>query len=239
MGIFGEKFQISESQTKMLNSLLPPRLQKDVFEKKDFEGTSSLIILHRKYREYIAGEIDEIKNEIKEINSNFLKETSSKIKIFNCDLNDVKPLGMVDVGAIHQFSGSSTGERFAGGLIGYALEMAIDDVWKQSSAQEEAVNETKIWLLMKAKSIYPKCNVLSNFDIDFREMGSSGNVFIYVRGTACEGKNDMINKTQTELNKKISDKEKEISKKEKSLQEAMKNAQKIPQSIAEINEKLK
>ena len=239
MGIFSKKFEISESQIKKLNSLLPTRLQQDVFEKKHFEGTSSLIVLHRNYREYVAKEIDEIKNEIEEIKSNSLKEKSSKIKIFNCHLDDVKPLGMIDVGAIHQFSGSSTGERFAGGLIGYALEMAIDDVWKKSTKQEDSVNETKLKLLMKAMSIYPKCNVITNFDIDFREMGSSGNVFIYMRGTACEGKNDMVNKAQTELNKKISDKEKEISKKEKSLHEAIKNADKIPQSVAEIEEKLK
>ena len=50
--------------------------------------------------------------------------------------------------------GSSTGERFAGGLIGYALEMAIDDVWKESTKQEEAVIETKVKLLMKAISIF-------------------------------------------------------------------------------------
>tara|TARA_B100000963_G_C22573992_1_gene647474 strand:- start:517 stop:1236 length:720 start_codon:yes stop_codon:yes gene_type:complete len=239
MGIFGKKFEISESQIKKLNDLLPSRLQKDIFEKKDFEGTSSLIVLHRKYREYVAKEIDEIKNDIEEIKSNSLKEKSSKIKIFNCHLDDVKPLGMVDVGAIHQFSGASTGERFAGGLIGYALEMAIDDVWKKSTKQEDSVNETKLKLLMKAMSIYPKCNVITNFDIDFREMGSSGNVFIYMRGTACEGKNDMVNKIQIDINKKISSRENEIKKKEKSLEEAMKNADKIPQSVTEINEKLK
>ena len=78
---------------------------------------------------------------------------------------------MVDVGGIHKFSGSTTGDRFAGGLVGYALEMAIDDVWTKSSKQEEAVNDVKLKLIQKTLSIYPDVNMLFNFDVDFREMG--------------------------------------------------------------------
>ena len=34
--------------------------------------------------------------------------------------------------------------------------------------------------------VYPESNSLYNYDVDFRELGSSGNVFIYMRGTACK-----------------------------------------------------
>ena len=126
-----------------------------------------------------------------------------KIKIFNCELHDAKPLGMVDVGVIHKFSGSTTGDRFAGGLVGYALEMAIDDVWTKSSKQEEAVNDVKLKLIQKTLSIYPDVNMLFNFDVDFREMGSTGSVFIYMRATAAIGKNSLTDVAKKELEKEI------------------------------------
>lgn len=237
--MFGKKFEMTESQTEKLNSLLPSNLQQKVFEKRHFTGEYKIKNQHRTYRETLANQIDKIKEEIGDIQSTLLKEKSSMIKIFNCDLNDAKPLGMVDVGAIHQFSGSSTGERFAGGLIGYALEMAIDDVWKKSTKQEEAVNETKLKLLMKAISIFPNCNVLTNFDVDFREMGSSGNVFIYMRGTASEGKNDLVKKIEKEIQQKIKSKEKIIEQQQKLLDDAKNKAHLIPETVEQIEEKLR
>ena len=239
MGLFGGKFEMTDAQTKKLNSLLPKNLQQEFFEKRHFKGEYKIINQHRAYREQLAKTIDKLNDEIKEIKSSLLKEKSFKIKIFNCSIEKTKPLGMVDVGAIHQFSGSSTGERFAGGLIGYALEMAIDDVWKKSTKQEEAVNETKLKLLMKAISLYPTCNVITNFDVDFREMGSSGNVFIYMRGTACEGENDLVKKIEKEITQQIKEKEKIIEQTQKQLESAKQNALQIPETIEQIEEKLK
>ena len=37
MGIFDSKFELTEQQTKKLNSLLPETLRKDNFTKKNFE----------------------------------------------------------------------------------------------------------------------------------------------------------------------------------------------------------
>ena len=38
MGLFGSKFELTEQQTKKLNSLLPETLKREDFTKKDFES---------------------------------------------------------------------------------------------------------------------------------------------------------------------------------------------------------
>lgn len=110
----------------------------------------------------------------------------NSIVLYSCQpTTEYQPIGLIDVGNIYKFSGSSTGDRFAGGLIGYAIESAIDDTYTKGNQQEGYVNECKSELIKKCNSIYKDAIAIFNFDVDFREMGSSGNVFVYMRGTAC------------------------------------------------------
>ena len=74
-------------------------------------------------------------------------------------------------------------------MVGYAIEQAFDDVWAKNNAQENALNEVKTEFLKKTAALYPECNMIFKFESEFREMGSSGNVFIYLKGTASVGDN--------------------------------------------------
>jgi hypothetical protein len=105
----------------------------------------------------------------------------NSIVIYSCQPTiEYNPIGLIDIGKIYKFSGASTGDRFAGGLIGYALESAIDETYTKGNQ-----HECKSELIKKCNSIYKDAITIFNFDVDFREMGSSGNVFTYMRGTAC------------------------------------------------------
>ena len=73
----------------------------------------------------------------------------------------------------------------------------------------------KLEFLNKAKKVYPSCNMIFKYEVDFREIGSSGNVFIYMRGTASIGKNSQMEdalKKNEKLRKEILIKESEIEK---------------------------
>ena len=159
---------------------------------------------------------------------------SEKIIIYNTEIVDANPLGMVDLGVIAKFWATSTGNRFENGFIGYAIENAIDKVWSESNIQYEELQKAKIALLKKTKDIYPSCNLLFKFEVDFREIGSSGNVFLYLRGTACKGKNEILDKTENLLNSQISKLELEIPKKQTELAEMESYLSKIPRSKASL-----
>lgn len=83
-------------------------------------------------------------------------------------------------------------------MIGYAIESAIDDTYAKGNKQEGYVNECKSELVKKCKALYKDANSIFNFDVNFREMGSSGNVFIYMSGTACTSKNKEAEKAYLE-----------------------------------------
>ena len=180
--------------------------------------------------------------DVREVESNLLSQKIADCVsyggIINTEIFDAKPIGMVDAGEIHQFSAPSTGDRFAGGLIGYAIEQATDNVWAKASNQENAVNKVKLKLLKKALTIYPNTNMIFKYDVDFREMGSSGNVFIYMRGTAANGDNKEVLKVKKEQEQKIELISKEIEEIKIELKDLISKANLIPQSIKEIKDKL-
>ena len=235
MGIFGSKFEMTDAQTKKLNSLLPESLRKESFTKNDISYNLQRVT---ERIQTLSELIEKSKKDFQEKKKKGFEKIAQKINIFNCELQDAKPLGMVDVGDIHKFSGSTTGDRFAGGLIGYALEMAIDDVWTKSSKQEESVNEVKLRLLTKALSLYPEFNVMFNYDVDFRELGSSGSVFIYMRGTASLGKNDLVDKAKKELENTLNQDLKAIEKLKEEKYFCEKNKPLLPINPNQIEEKL-
>ncbi len=203
MGLFADK-ELTDIQIQNLNNLLPEKFRKATWKESDFKGDGSI---YKRIGDYIST----LEKELIKLNKrhNFLKESIPKviannIKIFNTELYHAKPLGMVDVGVVEQFSGPTTGDRFAAGMVGYAIEKAIDNTFVKSNKQEESVNNAKYALLTKAREIYPNCNMLFKYEVDFREMGSSGNVFIYMRATAAVGKNDLIEEETKRVEKEIS-----------------------------------
>ena len=112
---------------------------------------------------------------------------------------------MVDIGMVKKFSTTSTGNRFENGMVGYAIEQAFDDVWAKNNAQENALNEVKTEFLKKTASLYPECNMIFKFESEFREMGSSGNVFIYLKGTASIGDNNGMEEIKSEKSRLLNE----------------------------------
>ena len=185
--MFGKEVLLSASQVEKINSLVPKKFKKESWSKKDFKDTNGIYQFIRDYRRdkysFLATKNNELEHLNKkgqeDINQKILKLKTSKIILFNIEPFEAKPIGMVDIGMVKKFSTTSTGNRFENGMVGYAIEQAFDDVWAKNNAQENALNEVKTEFLKKAASLYPECNMIFKFESDFREMGSSGNVFIY------------------------------------------------------------
>ena len=152
---------------------------------------------------------------------------------------------MVDIGMVKKFSTTSTGNRFENGVVGYAIEQAFDDVWAKNNAQENALNEVKTEFLKKTASLYPECNMIFKFESEFREMGSSGNVFIYLKGTASIGDNNGMEEVKREKSRLLNEfevKKEELTKQIQIIQEEynfiQENIGKIPKSKSEIEKML-
>ena len=237
MSLF-KKFEITEKDNSKINSLLPEYLKKEVWYVNDFSddhlGNKSLYNKHMEYCDSLKKQISNKKYSLEDLKNTFNSKLSEKIIIYNTEIVDANPLGMVDLGVIAKFGATSTGNRFENGFIGYAIENAIYKVWSESNIQYEELQKAKIALLKKTKDIYPSCNLLFKFEVDFREIGSSGNVFLYLRGTACKGKNEILDKTENLLNSQISKLELEIPKKQTELAEMESYLSKIPRSKASL-----
>ena len=138
-------------------------------------------------------ELDKIKKKSAPLRNKIDSIRASKVQVFNTEVFEAVPLGFIDLGIVVRFGTTSTGNRFENGVVGYAIEEASDKVWAKNNAQYNSVKEAKLELLTKAIRTYKECNQFFKFEIDFREIGSSGNVFLYLRGTACKGENKLIN----------------------------------------------
>lgn len=241
MGIFS-KIEINGEDVKKINSLLPEHIKRTNWSENNFKNDNIYVSVD-KYIKSLKTSKDIIKEEIKDFERGRNQKLASKINIFNTEVYNAKPLGMVDYGVVVRFNASSTGNRFENDLIGYAIEGAIDEVWANNNAQYDLVSNAKLKLLQKAISIYPNCNLLFKFEIDFRELGSSGNVFLYLRGTACKGINDLLDKYKKEISEEISEKilelENSLIKIDKELEELSINLKKIPKSKSELIDFLK
>ena len=189
--MFGKKFEITDAQVNKLNSLLPKEFQREKFYKEHFNTNSPEYLIQRTYEYFLRKKetAKQLLNQINQHKKGVKSEKAKLIKIFNTELFEASPLGMIDVGVVNKFTSASTGDRFSNGMIGYAIEGTFDETWAKSNAQFKAVEDCKLELLKKAISIYPECNMLFKFQVDFRELGSSGNVFIYMRGTAAKNEN--------------------------------------------------
>lgn len=243
MALFSSKpKELNKEQADKLNSLLPESFRKDTWEVakiKNYDG-ESLWDAVRLALKKLDKSINTINKECSDIISDFLKKASTKISIYNTELYDAKPLGLVHIGSVKRFNTASTGNRFENGAIGYAIEQASDEVWAKNNAQENAVEQVLQELKMKALSQFPDCDSIFKYDVEFRELGSSGNVFIYMRGTACKS-----NLGNTEINELIEHKETALKEKQIILDEKKskyekydKNLDKIPCKSNEIEKML-
>lgn len=234
MGLFTDN-ELSEKQVSKLNELLPEKLRKDDWKEGDFKGGQNIYYIFSDYLLALGQEVQESTKALEELKESRTKVIAENVKIFNTELYEAKPLGMVDIGCVVKFSSTSTGDRFANGAIGYAIESAIDNVYAKSNKQESAVNNTKLELINKARSIYPNCNMLFKYEVDFRELGSSGNVFIYMRATACVGENDQIEVVLRKLDSDIILAEKRILELNREEETLIINKEKVPQSKGQIS----
>jgi hypothetical protein len=216
MGLFNNEIELTKDDFDKINAILPPEIR------KDFWGYNEIIEggLNRQYiafRDKIEIQIrdldtkyNNISTPLKSKKENFEEYIASKTPIFNTDIYEAKPLGMIDVGIVKQFGTASTGNRFENGVLGYAIEGALDKVWSENNTQFAAVQTAKIELLKEAKRVHKDCNCIFKFEIDFRELGSSGNVFIYARGTACKGVYKSTETLKEELQNEINSAQKEL-----------------------------
>ena len=87
--------------------------------------------------------------------------------------------------------------------------------------------------------------MIFKFESEFREMGSTGNVFIYLKGTASIGNNkgmEEVEKEQNRLTEELKQKKEELIKQVETIQEeynfVQENINKIPKSKSEIEKML-
>jgi hypothetical protein len=228
MGLFGNDIkEITPEQNLVLNNLLPKKLQKETWTPKDFKGEDRIYNRFNSFKQEILEKIGLNESDLfdfkgiktKEFKEKLFDSLAKKIIIFNTDLFEAKPLGMVDIGMVEKFGTASTGNRFENGVIGYAIEQAFDDTWAKNNAQENSLNKVKLEFLKKAKKAYPDCNMIFKYDVDFREIGTSGNVFIYLRGTAAIGENKAMVETIKENENQEKLRTKQLKEKEKEIEE--------------------
>ena len=191
MGLF-TSFKFTQEDIIKINTLLPDEFQRNIYKLNEFtdEKIKRKILTEVKHLKY---ELDKIKKKSAPLRNKIDSIRASKVQVFNTEVFEAVPLGFIDLGIVVRFGTASTGNRFENGVVGYAIEEASDKVWAKNNAQYNSVKEAKLELLTKAIRTYKECNQFFKFEIDFREIGSSGNVFLYLRGTACKGENKLIN----------------------------------------------
>lgn len=184
-----KKTSLTKEESKIFNSLLPEKFHKEIWEEKDFTyrirpKVEDFLIEFRKEISKLEESINNKDESIKEFMDSLIIEKCVKMRVFNCENKDAKLLGMVDIGLVKTFTSASSGNRLEGGAMQLIIEKAFEDSWKTNNAQMKGLNEVKLEFLKKCLIEYPECNSVINYEVDFRELGSSGNVFIYIKGTA-------------------------------------------------------
>lgn len=176
MGIFSS-LKITNKHVDLLNTYLPEEIHLKDFELSQLEHLSYNIIVYvNKLKHSLKEKVEELK-KLKE------ERLFDKYKLFNVPLKG-KSLGLVDIGLVQRFNAKSTGNSFENGAIQHAIETSFEQSWANSNSQYNSVGMVKKELKHKAIELYPESNAIENFHISFRELGSSGNVFIYAYGTA-------------------------------------------------------
>ena len=226
MGLFNT-IKITEKHINYVNSLLPEELNRNEFSLDDYG--------------YLEGNI---KAHLRDLNSNIKTKSNLLLtirkekvfdyfKIFNVPLKG-KSLGLVDLGEVKKFSAKSTGNSFENGAMQYVIETAADETWAKDNSQYAEIEKVKVNLKNKVLNLYPNANAIENFTVNFRELGNSGNVFIYVCGTATIADNIKPIPTDEEINKIVN----EISSLEVKIKDTSKKLKELPE-WKEFKSKLK
>lgn len=185
-----KKTSLTEQESKILNSILPNKFHKESWDMSHFYSSLRDNVkdyLHKLEYEDILKlkkQVEDKSSEKEKLLNSINAEKAAAIKVFNVSHKDAKLLGMVDVGSVKTFTSASSGNRLEGGAMQLIIEQAFDNAWKANNAQMKGLNEVKLEFLNKCLEKYPECDSVINYQVDFRELGSSGNVFVYMRGTA-------------------------------------------------------
>ena len=233
MGLFSDN-EHTLGQIENLNIMLPEKFRKQIWLESDFKSEPSLFNRLDEASRVSSRSFGLESEKLKVKKESIPKVVAMNIRIFNTVPFDAEQLGMIDIGVTTKFSANSSGDRFANGFVGYAIENAIDDAWAKNNIQDNTVNEVKLKLLEKCRIVYPSSNMIFNYDIDFREIGSSGNVFIYMRGTAAVGNNTMLTKALDEVQKEIEVMESGLKMKKENIEHLQDVKGRIPKSPKEI-----
>lgn len=176
--MFSKKYDVTEEHTDIINKYLPKQIWKPVYQNDDLnllkQYTDEFIEKLVKDKEVVKGKYAEAKRY----------NQPTIIKIINTQVKCEKTFGMVDLGLVERFNSKTTGNSYENGWIQATIENSFEEVWAKNNSQYEAVEKAKKLLIGKTLSLYPATTVIQNFKINFREMGNSGNVFIYLCGTA-------------------------------------------------------
>ena len=179
MGLFGKTYEVTEEHADIINKYLPKQMRKPPYNNNSIEYL----------KKYIEDFIINLKEQKKEKGKSLVKAKEYNlpfiVKIINTQLSCKECFGLVDIGIVERFTSKTTGNSYESGPMQGTIEMTFEETWAKSNSQYTAVEKAKNMLIEKTLKTYPKTTVIQNFKIEFRELGGSGNVFIYVYGTAC------------------------------------------------------
>jgi len=154
MGIFSfSTGELNLEQVDKLNKILPESLRKSVWKKSDFQGKDSLFDKLLNLEEVANNSIEKLQKKLDKKEGEFANIEASSIKIFNTELYNAEPLGLIDIGLVKKFSATSSGDRYSAGIIGYAIENALDKVYAENKVQTGAIEQAKLELLRKQGGI--------------------------------------------------------------------------------------
>lgn len=176
MSLFNS-IKITPARLTHINNYLPKEMSYDSIKISEIDKLGYYIRVYGNKKKKILKAKEEELLKVKE------EKLFIKYRLYNVPLKG-KSLGLVDVGVVRRFSSKSTGNSFENGLVQHAIEVSFEQSWAESNSQYFAVQQVKNTLKHKALELFPQSNAIENFNINFRELGSSGNVFLYASGTA-------------------------------------------------------
>jgi hypothetical protein len=202
MGLFGKSYDVTEEHTFIIDKYLPKGAKKLKYTNNDLD------FLH-KYISDLIERLEVIKKEnISALERAKKYEYSTTLNIINTQIDCKEIYGIVDVGIVERFTSKTTGNSYENGFLQATIETTFEETWAKSNTQYKSVEKAKNLLIEKTLNIYPEATVIQNFKIDFRELGGSGNVFIYVYGTASNSDkfkpinySEIINKFEEDIDK--------------------------------------